>query len=117
MKRHLSVLGVAFAVGVASLVVTAEVVVAAPPGDTLRVVKVRSGDVAGLAGAVADPANADTLIDLEPGVYRLAAPLRLQPNQFLRGTNRYQFSGGSPAPRPGGGYADPQVRRSLIALV
>jgi hypothetical protein len=94
-------------VGLAAVTATPAVAVATPPVDELRVVKVRSGDVAGLAAAVADPANTNTLIDLEPGVYRLASPLRLQPNQFLRGTNRYQFSGGSPAPRPGGGYADP----------
>ena len=80
-------------------------------------VKVRSGDVAGLAGAVADPANANTLIDLEPGVCRLAAPLRLQHNQFLRGTNRYQFLSGSPRRGRAAATPIPEARRSLIALV
>ncbi len=90
-----------------ALVAALVVAVVPAQADELRLVKIRSGDVAGLAAAVADPANANTLIDLEPGVYPLAAPLRLQPNQFLRGANRYQYSGGTPAPRPGGGYADP----------
>ena len=70
--------------------------------------KIASADVAALQGAVSDPANASTLVVLEPGVYRLSAPLRLQPNQFLKGRNQYVFRYGTPAPRSGGGYAAPE---------
>ena len=71
-----------------------------------RVIKIRSGDVATLVAATASPEYAGTVIVLEAGVDPLTGPLRLQRNQFLRGTNRYRFSGGVPAPRPDGGYAD-----------
>ena len=81
--------------------------------DDRRQIRIRSGDTAALYGAVGDPANADTLVVLEPGVYPLQVALRLQRNQVVKGKNRYAFHYGTPAPRADGGFANPDTETIL----
>lgn len=83
----------------------------------LRQIRIPSGRTDLLYSAASDPANANTLIVLETGVYPLTAPLRLQRNQFIRGKNRYAFQYGTPARRPDGGFAEPDSETILDCTV